>query len=170
MAGAYPPVFGRGSTAITERAPGTVAHLARVRVDPETGAPRVVGYVAVQDVGCAVNPAGIEDQIHGGVAQGIGWALYEGIVHDEGGRVLTGSLLDYALPSAEKIPPIETIVLEIPSQSGPHGVRGVGEPPVIPVAAAVANAIRDATGARLTELPITPERLHRALAARQPTP
>ena len=168
MAGAYPPVFGRGSTAITQRAPGTVAHLARVRVDPETGEPRVVGYVAVQDVGCAVNPAGIEDQIHGGVAQGIGWALYEGIVLDEGGRVLTGSLLDYAIPSAGMVPPIETIILEVPSQSGPCGVRGVGEPPVIPVAAAVANAIRDATGARLTELPIRAERLHRALTARQP--
>jgi CO/xanthine dehydrogenase Mo-binding subunit len=128
--------------------------------------PKVVGYVAIQDVGKAINPAGIEDQIHGGVAQGIGWALYEGIALDEEGRVVTGSLLDYALPSSDKIPPIETILLEIPSQSGPHGLRGVGEPPVIPVAGAVGNAIRDATGVRLTELPMSAERLHRAMERR----
>src|SRR5205814_6069596 len=108
-------------------------------------------------------PAVVEEQIHGGVAQGIGWALYEGIVLDGDGRVMTGSLLDYALPSADKIPPIETILLEVPSRSGPFGVRGVGEPPVIPGAAAIGNAIRDAIGNRLTELPMSAERLHRAL-------
>jgi CO/xanthine dehydrogenase Mo-binding subunit len=163
MGGKYPPVFGRGQSAITQRASGMAAHLARVRIDPETHVPQVVGYVAIQDVGKAINPAGIEDQIHGGVAQGIGWALYEGMALDEEGRVVTGSLLDYALPSSDKIPPIETILLEIPSQSGPHGLRGVGEPPVIPVAGAVGNAIRDATGIRLTELPMSAERLHRAM-------
>ena len=108
----------------------------------------MIGYVAIQDVGKAVNPAGIEEQIHGGVAQGIGWALYEGIVLDDDGRVVTGSLLDYALPTADKVPPIETVLLEVPSRSGPFGVRGVGEPPVIPGAAAIGNAIRDAVGVR----------------------
>jgi CO/xanthine dehydrogenase Mo-binding subunit len=161
--GKYPPVLGNGRSAVEERAPGIAAHLARVRVDPDTHEPRVVGYVAIQDVGKAVNPAGIEDQIHGGVAQGIGWALYEGIVLDDDGRVLTGSLLDYALPTAEKVPAIETILLEIPSRSGPFGVRGVGEPPVIPGAAAIGNAIKDAVGVRLTEIPMTAQKLHRAL-------
>jgi CO/xanthine dehydrogenase Mo-binding subunit len=161
--GKYPPVFGQGRSAVEERAPGIAAHLARVRVDPDTHEPRVIGYVAIQDVGCAVNPAGIEDQIHGGVAQGIGWALYEGIVFDEDGRVMNGSWLDYAVPTAEKVPPIETVLLEIPSRSGPFGVRGVGEPPVIPGAAAIGNAIRDAVGVRLTEIPMTAQKLHRAL-------
>ncbi|MDP8922416.1 MAG: xanthine dehydrogenase family protein molybdopterin-binding subunit [Chloroflexota bacterium] len=165
MNGKYPPVFGQGRSGITERAPGIAAHLARVRVDPDTHRPEVVGYVAVQDVGRAINPAGIEEQIHGGVAQGIGWALYEGIVLDGDGRVVTGSLLDYALPSVDKVPPIETVLLEIPSRSGPFGVRGVGEPPVILGAAAIGNTIRDATGVRLTEIPMTAERLHRALTA-----
>src|SRR5581483_689048 len=120
--GKYPPVHGQGRSSITERAPGIAAHLARVRVDPNTHRPQVIGYVANQDVGRAVNPAVVEEQIHGGVAQGIGWALYEGIVLDEDGRVLTGSLLDYALPTADKVPPIETVLLEVPSRSGPFGV------------------------------------------------
>ena len=162
--GKYQPVQGKGSSSITERAPGIAAHLARVHVDPETRRPTVVGYVAVQDVGRAVNPAVVEEQIHGGVAQGIGWALYEGIVLDEDGRVMTGSLLDYALPTADKVPAIETVLLEVPSRSGPFGVRGVGEPPVIPGSAAIGNAIRDATGVRLTQIPMTAERLHRALS------
>lgn len=166
--GKYPPVTGQGRSGITERAPGLAAHLARVRVDPDTHEPRVVEYVAVQDVGRAINPAGIEDQIHGGVVQGIGWALYEGIVLDDDGRVLTGSWLDYVVPSARQAPHIETILLEVPSRSGPFGVRGVGEPPVIPGAAAIGNAIRDAAGVRLTEIPMTAERLHRAIATGAP--
>lgn len=163
--GKYPPVFGQGRSSVEERAPGIAAHLARVRVDPDTHEPRVVGYVAIQDVGKAVNPAMVEEQIHGGVAQGIGWALYEGIVLDDEGRVLTGSLLDYALPTSEKVPPIETVLVEVPSRSGPFGVRGVGEPPVIPGAAAIGNAIKDAVGVRLTEIPMTAQKLHRALTA-----
>jgi CO/xanthine dehydrogenase Mo-binding subunit len=167
--GKYPPVSGQGRSGITERAPGIAVHLARVRVDPDTHEPRVIDYLAIQDVGRAVNPAGIEDQIHGGVAQGIGWALYEGMVLDGEGRVQTGSLLDYALPTANKVPAIETVLLEVPSTSGPFGVRGVGEPPVIPGAAAIGNAIRDAAGVRLTEIPMTAEKLHRAITATPPT-
>ena len=89
--------------------------------------------------------------------------LYERLVHDESGQVVTGSLLDYALPSAQVVPPVETVLVEVPSPDGPFGARGVGEPPVIPVAAAIANAIHDATGVRPPELPITAERLWRAL-------
>ncbi|MDP8924723.1 MAG: xanthine dehydrogenase family protein molybdopterin-binding subunit [Chloroflexota bacterium] len=161
----YPPVLGRGTTALTTRASGMVAHLARVRIDPDTHAPRVVEYVAVQDAGRAINPAEVEGNIHGGVAQGIGWALYETMAFDPEGRILTASFLDYALPTSHHVPPVEAVIVEEASESGPHGLRVVGEPPVIPGAATIANAIRDATGLRMAELPITPERLHRAIVA-----
>jgi CO/xanthine dehydrogenase Mo-binding subunit len=139
------------------------AHLAHVRVDPDTRRPEIVRYVAVHDVGRAINPAMVEENIHGGVAQGIGWALYEQMLYDEDGRLATASLLDYTLPASHQIPPIEAVILEIPSQSGPYGLRGVGEPPVIPVAAAIANAVSAATGHRLTEIPLTSQTIRRAL-------
>jgi CO/xanthine dehydrogenase Mo-binding subunit len=159
----FAPVDGRGTSAITANAPGFAAQLARVAVDEETGEVAVRRYVAVQDVGRALNPAAVEGQLHGGVAQGIGWALYERMVFDEDGRLLTASFLDYAVPSATRVPPIETAFVEVPSADGPFGAKGVGEPPVVPGAAAVANAVRDAVGVRVTEIPITPERLLRAL-------
>lgn len=164
MGAKYPAVHGRGTIAITGRAPGMAAHLARVHVDPETHVPKVVEYIAVQDVGKAINPSGIEDQIHGGVAQGIGRALYEDMVFDEGGRLLAGSLLDYAIPGSHQIPPIETVLVEHASQAGAaFGLRGVGEPPIVPVSAAIANAVASATRHRVTELPITAERVFRAI-------
>jgi CO/xanthine dehydrogenase Mo-binding subunit len=158
----YPPVLGRGNIALKIRASAMAAHLARVRIDPDTHRAAVVEYVAVHDVGRAINPAMVEENIHGGVAQGIGWALYEQMLYDDAGRLATASLLDYTLPASHQVPPIEPVILEIPSQSGPYGLRGVGEPPVIPVAAAVANAVSAATGRRLTQIPITAEALHRA--------
>jgi CO/xanthine dehydrogenase Mo-binding subunit len=167
--GKYEPILGRGSSAITQRAPGFAAHLARVRVDRETGLTQVTDYVAVQDVGKAIYPPGIADQMMGGVVQGLGWALYEQMTYDADGQLLTASLLDYTLPGAHQAPlKIEPIILEIPSQSGPFGVRGVGEPPVVPAAPAIANAVRAATGARLTELPMTPERVAAALRQDRP--
>ena len=112
----------------------------------------------------AIYPPGIEDQIMGGVMQGVGWALYEQMAYDEGGQLVTASLMDYTLPGSHQAPlSIEPIIVEVPSQSGPYGVRGVGEPPVVPVAAAIGNAIREATGARLAELPMTPERVAEAI-------
>ena len=167
FAGKYEPIFGRGSVAPTERAPGMAAQLARVRVDPETGQTNVLELVAVQDVGKAVNPAGIEDQIHGGVAQGVGWALYERMLYDENGRLVSGSFLDYTVPGPHQTPTIEPVIVEVPSGSGPLGVRGVGEPPVVPAPAAVANAVRDAIGVRLYELPMTSERVLAAIRRRQ---
>ncbi|MGN6561406.1 MAG: xanthine dehydrogenase family protein molybdopterin-binding subunit [Thermomicrobiales bacterium] len=163
--GMYKPVTGRGQTATTERAPGFAAHLVRVKVDPETGEARLTQYVAAQDVGFAINPEEVIGQIRGGVAQGIGWALLEGMVYDEDGRLLNASLLDYALPNAENVPPIETILVEKPAEFGPFGAKGVGEPPVIPGAAAIANAVASATGARITELPLTAQRIATALSA-----
>jgi CO/xanthine dehydrogenase Mo-binding subunit len=159
----YAPIAGRGTGAQTANAPGFSAHLARVRVDTETGEVAILDYVATQDVGRAINPAAVEGQIIGAVAQGIGWGLYEQLLHDENGQMVTGTLMDYTLPKAEVVPDIETVILEVPSPDGPFGARGVGEPPVIPVAAALANAIRDATGVRPTAIPITAEALWRAL-------
>ncbi|MDQ3513795.1 MAG: xanthine dehydrogenase family protein molybdopterin-binding subunit [Chloroflexota bacterium] len=161
----FEPVYGKGSSAITESAPGFAVHLAEVEVDELTGETKVVRYVAAQDVGYAINPASVEGQIHGGVAQGIGWALYEGMHYDDSGQLLTATLMDYALPKAEYVPPIETILVHVPSEHGPYGAKGVGEPPSIPGAAAVANAIRDLTGLRMTDIPIRPERLAAALDA-----
>jgi CO/xanthine dehydrogenase Mo-binding subunit len=144
-------------------APGFVAHLARVRVDEETGQVQVLDYVTVQDVGRCINPAGIHEQVHGGVVQGLGWALYERMVYDQDGRLRTTTFADYDLPSAPEIPAIAVMLVEVPSPDGPLGARGVGEPPVVPCAAAIANAIYDATGVRPCELPMTAESILKAL-------
>lgn len=161
--GQYEPIYGRGRAALSRTSPMYAAHLARVAVDPDTGEVRVLDYVAAQDVGFAINPAEVEGQIHGGVTQGLGWALFEGYVYDENGQMLTPTLMDYALPHSQDVPNISTILVEIPSDLGPFGVKGVGEPPVVPVGAAIANAIQDAIGARVTQLPMTPERVFTAL-------
>jgi CO/xanthine dehydrogenase Mo-binding subunit len=163
--GKYEPILGNGRSAPPTSAPGFVAHLARVKVDRETGIVHILEYVAVQDVGRAINPAGIEGQIQGGSVQGIGWALYEQLVYDDDGRLRTTTFADYDLPSVAETPPMEVIMLEVPAPDGPLGARGVGEPPVVPGAAAIANAIYAAVGFRPNELPITPERLSSALRA-----
>lgn len=163
FAGKYEPVYGRGRAAISSSSPMYAAHLARVAVDPETGEIKVLDYVAVQDVGKAINPTAVEGQIHGGVTQGLGWALFEGFEYDENGQLLTSTFMDYALPHSQDVPNIEPILIEIPSASGPFGAKGVGEPPVIPVGATIANAIKDAVGVRVPEIPITPERVYRVL-------
>ena len=159
----YEPVYGRGRSANRVSSPMFAAHLAKVAVDPETGEVRVLDYIAVQDVGHAINPAEVEGQIHGGVVQGIGWALLEGMTYDESGQLLTSTLMDYALPHSQDVPTITPLLVEVPSALGPFGARGVGEPPVVPVAAAIANAIRDAVGVRMTQIPMTPERVFASL-------
>lgn len=161
--GRYKPVQGLGQTATTQRAPGFAAHLVRVSVDQETGEVRLTGYVAAQDVGFAINPEEVNGQIRGGVAQGIGWAMLEGFVYDETGQLVNPSLMDYALPNAVNVPPIDVVLVEKPAPLGPFGAKGVGEPPVIPGAAAIANAIKNAAGVRVTALPITGQRLLTAL-------
>jgi CO/xanthine dehydrogenase Mo-binding subunit len=155
-AGGIGPVLGRGASAISQIAPGFAAHLAEVKVDELTGKVQVIDYAAAQDVGFAINPAAVEGQIHGGVAQGIGWALYEGIRYSEDGTPDASSLLDYTLPRADMIPPIDVLLIEVESDEGPYGAKGVGEPPAIPGPAAVGNAVRDAIGSRICDLPIRP--------------
>jgi len=170
FAGKYPPVVGHGRHATREAAPGFSAQLAEVEVDKETGQVRVHRLVLVQDVGRAINPLAIQGQMMGGAVQGLGWALYEQMVHDENGQPLTGSWMDYNVPHfVDAVPELETVIVEVPSEHGPFGARGVGEPPVIPTAAAVANAIADCTGARLTDLPMTPPRIVEALSRKNVT-
>lgn len=164
--GKYEPVFGRGASAITESAPGFAAHLAEVEVDEDTGETRILRYAAAQDVGFAINPAAVDGQVYGGVAQGIGWALYEGISYDTDGQLITASLMDYALPTAQMVPPIDVMLVEIPSQHGAYGSKGVGEPPAIPGPATVANAIRDAVGVRPDQIPMTPHVLAGLMTSR----
>jgi CO/xanthine dehydrogenase Mo-binding subunit len=161
----YEPVLGRGQAAIVDRSPGMGVHVVRVRVDRETGRVEPVRYVVVQDVGRAINPATVEGQMQGGAVQGVGWALFEQIVFDEQGSPVTASLMDYAIPKATQTPRLDAVIVEVPSAIGPFGAKGVGEPPVIPGAAALANAVRDACGARVRHIPLTSERVRQAIAA-----
>jgi CO/xanthine dehydrogenase Mo-binding subunit len=101
--------------------------------------------------------------MHGGIVQGIGMALHEALVYDEGGQLLSGTFQDYYMPRAEEAPHLETVLVENPSPLGPYGVRGVGEPPIVAGAAAIGNAIRDAVGVRVTQLPMKPEVVWRAI-------
>ena len=143
--------------------PSFHAHAVDLSIDPETGDVTIHKYVVAQDVGFAMNPTYIEGQIEGGVAQGLGQALSEEIVY-ENGRVLNPNLTDYKMPTTLDMPRVETILVQHPSLVGPYGAKGVGEPPNIEPPAAVANAVAAATGLRLTSLPITAE--HIALALR----
>jgi CO/xanthine dehydrogenase Mo-binding subunit len=162
-AGGPGPVVGEGRSAPEENAPGFVAHLAEVRVDAETGRVTPLRYVAIQDVGFAMNPTLVEGQIHGGSAQGIGWGLYEALRYDEHGELLTASFMDYTLPRFDNLPEIEAVLVQNPSPHGPFGARGVGEPPITAGAAALANAVRAAVGVRVTELPINDEKVWKAM-------
>ena len=137
-------------------------HLAEVEVDPDDGSVTVIRYVVAQEVGRMINPDGVHGQIQGGVAQGIGYALWEGLESKEG-RYTRRTLESYGLPLAVDIPDVEMIVLEHPHEAGPFGAKGVAEPSIVPVAAAIANAVADATGADITGLPIDPEQLLAAI-------
>jgi len=159
----YAPIQGNGRSAVHRASPGFAVHIARVKVDRETGAVRVQAYVAAQDVGRALNPAEVTGQVRGGVAQGIGRALFEDLAYGTSGELQNASLADYLLPTFGDVPSIETILVEVPSEHGPYGAKGVGEPPAVPGLAAIGNALRDALGVRLTEAPFTPDRVLRAI-------
>jgi len=159
-----PPVLGVSHPAFSQQAPAFCAELARIEVDPDTGEVTIHDFVVVQDVGKAINPLGVEGQMQGGAVQSIGMALTEALTFDDQGRLTNPSLLDYKKLTAADLPNIETIIVEKPAPAGPFGARGVGEPPIVPAPAALANAVHDATGVRLTELPLTPERIALAMA------
>ncbi len=142
------------------------AHLAVVKVDGETGEVRLEKYVAVDDCGRVINPVIVAGQIHGGVVQGIGQALWEGAVYDENGQLLTGSMMDYALPKAEFFPELELGMTETPTTVNPLGVKGIGETGTIASTPAVYNAVLDALaplGVAKIDMPLTPERVWRAI-------
>jgi CO/xanthine dehydrogenase Mo-binding subunit len=159
----YAPILGRGSVPMRRQAPGFSVQLATVDVDRDTGYVRITDYVSVQDAGQAINPMAVEGQIQGGTLQSIGYALLEEMLYDEHGRLRNPSLLDYRQATAVDIPDIETVLVSVPAPDGPFGARGVGEPSIIPAPAAIANAIAAATGVRLYETPMNPERVWRAL-------
>ncbi|MDP3173585.1 MAG: xanthine dehydrogenase family protein molybdopterin-binding subunit [Phenylobacterium sp.] len=143
--------------------PGFGAHICDVEVDPETGQVTVLRYTAAQDVGRAIHPAYVEGQVQGGVAQGVGWALNEEYVFDADGGMENAGFLDYRVPVASDLPMIDAVLVEVPNPRHPFGAKGVGEVPIVPPLAAVANAVRAATGVRLDDLPLSPPKIRAAL-------
>jgi CO/xanthine dehydrogenase Mo-binding subunit len=159
------PIVGRASLNVAAAGPAFGAHICDLEVDKETGRSTVVRYTAVQDVGQAVHPSFVEGQMQGGAAQGIGWALNEEYVFDAAGVMENAGFLDYRMPVASDLPMIDTVIVEVANPIHPYGVRGVGEVPIVPPLATVANAMRDATGVRFTELPLSPPRVLAGLMA-----
>lgn len=157
----YDPILGTTSCA---------THIAALEIDPQTYIVRIERYVVAEDCGRIINPLIVDGQVHGGVAQGIGAALYEEVIHDEHGQVLTGSFVDYVVPAASEIPPIEVVHVESVSPTTLGGFRGMGEGGTIGAPAAIANAVADALsplGIDIHELPVTPARLFRLIADAQ---
>src|SRR5207302_5263762 len=127
-------------------------HIVDVEVDPETGKVTVLRYTAVQDAGKAIHPSYVEGQMQGGSVQGIGWALNEEYVYNDKGVMTNASFLDYRMPTSLDLPMIDTVIVEVPNPGHPYGVRGVGEVPIVPPCAALANALYRAAGVRLRRL------------------
>ena len=158
------PVVGRANMNPGGSAGSYAANIVDIEVDPETGKVDILRYTAFQDVGTAVHPSYVEGQIQGGTVQGIGWALNEEYYMSDDGAMLNASLLDYRMPVALDLPMIEPVMLEVPNPAHPYGVKGVGEANIVPPLAAIANAIYDAVGVRMYELPMNPQSVTKALA------
>ncbi|MDP6715167.1 MAG: xanthine dehydrogenase family protein molybdopterin-binding subunit [SAR202 cluster bacterium] len=144
-------------------APNATAHVVDVEVDPETGKVDLLRYTTFQDAGLAVNPAQVEGQMQGGATQGIGWALSEEYNYDDSGVLQNASLLDYRLQTSADVPFIDAEIIEIPSEAHPLGIRAVGQAPIVPPAGAIGNAIYNAVGVRMRQLPMKPERVYMAI-------
>jgi CO/xanthine dehydrogenase Mo-binding subunit len=157
------PIIAQAALNAPAAGPGFATHLCDVEVDRETGKVTVLRYTTVQDAGKAVHPSYVEGQMQGGAAQGIGWALNEEYIFDENGVVENASFLDYRMPVASDLPMIDTVIVEVPNPLHPYGVRGVGETPIVPPLACVANAVAAATGKRFTDLPMSPPRVLAAI-------
>ena len=156
-----------GTASVAPSQPGSTfsVQVADVEVDTETGKVQILRYTGTQDAGIAIYPPYVEGQLQGGIVQGIGWALNEEYFYDQDGRLRNASLLDYRMPTALDLPMIETIITEVPNPGHPYGVRGVGEVSIIPPPAAISNAIHDAVGVRMRELPMSPPKVQKAIAA-----
>jgi CO/xanthine dehydrogenase Mo-binding subunit len=138
-------------------------HICDVEVDPETGATKILRYTVIQDAGKAIHPSYVEGQYQGGAAQGIGWALNEEYIYGKDGRLQNPGFLDYRIPVCSDLPFIDTVILEIPNPNHPYGVRGVGETSIVPPLAAIANAVSNAAGVRMTHIPMSPPRILKAI-------
>ncbi len=157
------PIVSSASVDLEEAGGGFAVHIADLEIDEETGKTDVVNYTAIQDVGKAIHPSYVEGQMQGGAAQGIGWALNEEYFMSDDGIMLNSSYLDYRMPTSLDLPMINTIMVEVPSEEHPYGVRGVGEPPIVPPVPAIGNAINNALGLRLLSTPMKPSRITKAL-------
>ncbi|MBO9411376.1 MULTISPECIES: xanthine dehydrogenase family protein molybdopterin-binding subunit [unclassified Ruegeria] len=138
-------------------------HIVDAEVDPETGKTTITRYTVIQDAGKAIHPTYVEGQFQGGAAQGIGWALNEEYIYGEDGRLQNSIFLDYRIPVASDLPMIDTVIVEVPNPGHPFGVRGVGETGIVPPLAAIANAVSNAAGVRMKQLPMSPPRILAAL-------
>ena len=150
------PITGRATSQPRGVGGAFATHVVDVEVDPDTGKVTVLRYTATQDVGTAIHPSYVEGQIQGGAVQGIGWALNEEFVYSNDGSMVNASFLDYRMPTTLDLPMIDTVLVEVPNPGHPYGVRGVGEVPIVPPPAALANAIYRATGKRMENLPMSP--------------
>jgi CO/xanthine dehydrogenase Mo-binding subunit len=159
------PIGAQVSLTAQGAGPGFGVHVCDVEVDPETGHVTILRYTAAQDVGRAIHPAYVEGQVQGGVAQGIGWALNEEYIFDNDGRMENAGFLDYRVPVASDLPMIDTVLVEVANPRHPFGAKGVGEVPIVPPLAAVANAVRAAIGTRMTDLPMSPPKIRAAVDA-----
>src|SRR6202044_1279230 len=157
------PLGAEGSVNAQGDGAGFGGHICDLSVDEETGHVKIERYTAIQDVGKAIHPSYVEGQIQGGAAQGIGWALSEEYIYNAKGQMENAGFLDYRVPVASDVPMIEAVLIEVPNPRHPFGARGVGEVPIIPPMAAIANAISGATGVRMPDLPISPPKLGAAL-------
>ena len=156
------PIVGKGSFARKPSTPALAAQIAKVEIDPETGRIKVLKMAASQDVGFAINPMAVEGQIEGGAVQGYAWATMEEMQYNEEGNVNPG-FVDYRVPTTADLPTVESVIVEVEAPDGPFGAKGVGEPPITPTLATMANAVADAVGIRITELPMKPEKVVDAL-------
>ena len=163
--GMAPGLEASGYVSVSQSTYSSGAHAAVVEVDTDTGVVRVLRYVAVDDCGVMINPMVVEGQVHGGIAHGIGNALLERVVYDAGGQLLTGTLMDYALPRADDVPDLDVRHVVTPSPLNPLGVKGAGEGGTLPAPAAIANAVADALGVDVTEMPLTREYVWRCAQA-----
>ncbi len=159
------PILGKASLNAQGAGASFSINFADLKVDKETGAVEVLSYTAIQDAGKAIHPAYVEGQMQGGAAQGIGWALNEEYIYDQDGVMENAGFLDYRMPVASDLPMIDTEIVEVPNPSHPYGVRGVGETPIVAPLGVAANAVRDAIGIRINDLPMSPPRILAALDA-----
>jgi len=160
------PVTCSVSAASPGSGPIIAGNLVDLEVDPETGKVDILRYTAFMDVGTAVHPAYVEGQIQGGTVQGIGWALNESYFYDEDGVMLNSSFLDYRMPTSLDVPMIDTVMIEVPNPKHPFGIRGVGEAPIIPPLPALAIAVSNAIGVKMSDLPLTPDVILAALESK----